>query len=425
MATGPLNGIRILEFTQIIAGSMGGQLLADLGAEMIKVEPPGGEPWRLNAQFMPFESKSYQELNRGKKSLAVDLTRPEGQAVIHRLAKDADAAVINYRPDVAARLRIDYETLRAIRPDIVYCDVTAFGREGPLADRPGYDVVVQAVSGLMASTAKLDDRGVPMLTPPAIADVTTGYAIAAGVCAALFHRAMTGQGQKVETSLLINALTVQVGGTWSFPSIPAADANQRKRLAELSESARAEGKSFAELVAARGAAIRPGGNIYYRAYLTRDGVIAIGALSASLREKVRQVLDVKHNRDEPGYDAFDPKQREIDLKLTAEVEEMIRARTTEYWEKTFEAGGVPVSRVNFVQDLIDHPQLVANDYVVELVHELSGPQRTAAPPWKMSVTPPAPQGASPPLGKHTDALLAAAGYSPQEIAGLRSSGVIR
>ena len=425
MASGPLDGVRVLELCQIIAGPLGGQFLADLGAEVIKVEPPEGEPWRANAPMRPFESKAYQELNRGKRSLAIDLAKPEGRDAVHRLVQAVDVVVINYRPDVAARLRIDYETLAALRPDLVYVDVTAFGREGDLADQPGYDIVVQAVSGLLASTGKVNAQGVPIVTPPAIADVTTGYAIAVGVCAALFHRAMTGRGQRVETSLLVNALTVQSGGSWSFSSVPAADAELWAKLADLNERARGGGMSYAELLAARDAAARPGGNIYYRCFLTSNGAIAIGALSASLRDKVRKVLRVEHKRDAPGYDPWSPEQQAADRELVQHVEEKIRARPSEYWELTFSAGGVPVSRINFVQEVIDHPQVLANDYVVDLEHEVTGPQHLAAPPWKMSLTPPQPQGASPTLGRDTDAILASLGYGPEEIESLRARGVIR
>ena len=175
--TGPLDGIRVLEFTQIIAGPLGCMLLADLGAEVIKVEPPQGEPWRLQGQFIPLESKTFQSLNRGKRSLSLDVSRPEAQAAIHRLVQDMDVVVINYRPDVAARLSIDYDTLRAIKPNLIYLDNTAFGREGPWADRPGYDIVVQAASGLTAAVGKTDDKGTPIVGP-AVADATTGYAVA-------------------------------------------------------------------------------------------------------------------------------------------------------------------------------------------------------------------------------------------------------
>jgi crotonobetainyl-CoA:carnitine CoA-transferase CaiB-like acyl-CoA transferase len=337
-----------------------------------------------------------------------------------------DVVVINYRPDIAARLRIDYDTLAAIHPSLVYADSTAFGRQGEMADQPGYDIVVQAASGLMGSSGYINARGVPGTPPPAIADTTTGYAIATGVCAALFHRAMTGQGQKVETSLLINALAIQVGGSWSFASVPAGDSTLRARLAEVHRRAGEQHMSYAELVAARDEVFRPGrANIYYRCYRTSDGLIAIGALSAALRAKVRKVLGVEHNIDEPGYDPRDVKQRALDEEVTARVEETVLAKSTEHWERAFKAGGVPAARVNFAHELIDHPQLQANDYVVELSHELSGPYRVAAPPWKMSVTPPQPQGASPPLGRDTDAVLASAGFSKKEVAALRDAGVVR
>jgi CoA:oxalate CoA-transferase len=427
MPSGPLDGIRVLEFGQIIAAPLGCQFLSDLGAEVIKVEPPGGEPWRHNASFMPNESKTFQTLNRGKKSLAIDIRSPVAQEAIHRLVKQIDVVVFNYRPDVGERLCIDYETLSRIKRDLIYVDSTAFGRQGEMAARPGYDIVVQALSGLLSSDGKLDPKGVPVTAYPAVADTTTAYAIATGVCAALFHRAMTGQGQKVETSLLINALTVQTSvGSRDFASVPPADALREKFVDRLAE-ARSGNLSYTELLAARDATFGAGqaGNVYYRCFITRDGAIAIGALSASLRSKVRAVLGIEHNRDEPGYNAQDPEQREIDRRLVVQVEEMICAETTGYWEQRFESGGVPVSRVNFVQELTGHPQVLANDYAVELKHELSGAQIGAAPPWKMSVTPPEAQGASPVLGKHTDELLLAAGYPQEQLDDLRQRRVIR
>ncbi len=421
MASGPLNGIRVLEFTQIIAGPLGCQLLCDLGAEVIKVEPPNGEPWRVYAQFVPLESKVFHALNRGKQSLAIDMASTEAQQAIHRLMPSIDVVVINYRPDVARRLGIDYETLSALRPDVIYMDNTAFGRHGAMADRPGYDIVVQAMSGLNSVVGKVDENGTP-IAPPAVADTTTGYSIAAGVCAALFHRAMTGEGQRVETSLLANALTVHMG---AFSSVPAADAEEREAFAALLENARQTGVPYAEFLKQRDALLRNRHNFYYRCFVAADGAIAVGALSASLRAKVRAVLNLDHNRDEPGYDPSDLAQREIDQTVMAQVEEIIRGETCEYWEHAFEAGGVPVSRINFVQELVDHPQVLANDYVVEVEHDLTGPERLAAPPWFMSKTPPAIQGASPPLGRDTDAILGRLGYDAEEIEKLRACGVIR
>jgi crotonobetainyl-CoA:carnitine CoA-transferase CaiB-like acyl-CoA transferase len=423
MASGPLDGTRVLEFTQIIAGPLGCQLLSDLGADVIKVEPLMGEAWRYSAPFLPAESKWYHSLNRGKKSLAMNVADPQAQEAIHRLAKDTDVVVINYRPDVAARLRIDYETLSAINPGLIYVDNTAFGREGELAARPGYDIVVQALCGLIATGGKLNEDGVPVVGPP-FADTTTGYSIATAVCAALFYRAKTGKGQKIETSLLINALMIN---NVQFSSIPLGDAEDRAKFAEVLDRAKEEGAEYSDLLAANDAKARLAqqGNVYYRCFLTSDGAIAIGALSADLRLKVKKTLGIEHNRDDAGYNPLDPAQRDFDNALVKQVEAQIRAENSDYWEHRFEAGGVPVSKVNFAQTLIDHPQIMANDYAIELDHDLSGPERLAAPPWKMSVSPPQAQSASPPLGRDNDAVLASVGYGEDEIAALRSKGVIR
>lgn len=419
---GPLVGVRILEFTQIIAGPLGCQLLADLGADVIKVEPPAGEPWRLNAQFIPLESKTYMGLNRGKRSLAIDMSKPSSQAAIHRLVQDIDVVVINYRPDVAQRLKIDYPTLAAIKPDLIYVDNTAFGREGPLADRPGYDIVVQALSGLTGAIGKFDDHGQP-LTGPAVADTTTGYAICAGTLAALYHRAMTGEGQVVETSLLTNALTIHMS---TFASIPAADGTVRDGFLDSLKQAREAGTSYTDFVKARDRAVRAaaGANIYYRCFLTKDGAISIGALSAALRAKVRAALGFEHNRDEPGYKPLAPEQIEIDEALVARIEEFFVTKTTAEWDAILTARGVPCGGINFVQELLEHPQVVANQYVIHQEHELAGPVWMQAPPWKMSKTPPEPTKASPPLGRDTDEILSDIGLSPEAIAAMRAEGAI-
>ncbi len=416
MASGPLDGVRVLEFTQIIAGPLSCQLLADLGADVIKIEPPHGEPWRLNAQFIPLESKTYQGLNRGKKSLAIDLGHPDARDVIYKLLPDIDVVVINYRPDVPAKLGIDYETLKAIKPDLIYADNTAFGREGPWANRPGYDIVVQAASGLMAGLGKLDDRGNPKVGG-AYADYTTGYSIALAVSSALFYRAQTGKGQMIETSLLSNALQIQ----GQSMSLPAADAATRGLILADLETREADGVDYAGFI--KGHERKP--QIYYRGYATRDGAIAIGALSAALRGKVRDALGVEHNRDEPGYDLTDPDQQAIDQAVNDEVETMIRAESSAHWEQVFEQHGVPVSKVHFVEELATHPQVVENQYMVALDHDLSGSQEMAAPPWKMSESPPQAQGAAPPLGRDTDTVLTTAGYSEDEVTAMRAAGVIR
>ena len=161
MIAGPLQGVRVLEFSQVIAAPFAGQFLAELGAYVTKVEPPEGESWRLQMMFAPKESGTYQGLNRGKNCITLRLTSEQAQSIVHRLVKDVDVVLINYRPDVPAKFRIDYDTLRAIKPDLIYGDLTAFGRRGPWAMRPGYDGVVQAMTGLMSGEAKLREDGSP------------------------------------------------------------------------------------------------------------------------------------------------------------------------------------------------------------------------------------------------------------------------
>jgi crotonobetainyl-CoA:carnitine CoA-transferase CaiB-like acyl-CoA transferase len=419
---GPLTGIRVLEFTQVIAGPFGCMLLADMGAEVIKVEPPGGETWRLFSQFMPGESKTFQELNRGKRSLVLNLADPRAQDVIHRLIPSVDVVVINYRPDVPANLHIDYETLSAIRPDLIYVDSTAFGRKGPMALRPGYDIVVQAVTGLMAGEGKVREDGAPeQIRSTAIADYGTGIAIAWAVSAALFHRQRTGEGQLVESSLLATALAFQSGAVMEHPIADAAfRAPARARRHELA----AQGAEYGDLLAVRNPMAAFAGNFYYRPFRTSDGAIAIGALSPSLWAKVRAAIGTDFlGMADPERDPNNPEWiAKAEVKV-AEIEGQVASKTTAEWLEAFERAGVPAGPVNFPEDMSTHPQVLANDYVIELQHELSGPQTQVAPMLKFARTPMTPEQASPPLGRDTDAYLREAGFDDREIARLRAEGV--
>jgi len=420
---GALGGSRVLEFSQIIAGPFGCQNLADMGAEVIKVEPPEGEAWRQFAQFMPGESKWFQSLNRGKRSLVLALREPAAQQIIHRLTAQMDVVVINYRPDVAARLAIDYETLRAVRPDLIYVDNTAFGRRGPWAARPGYDIVAQAVSGLMALDGKFDaENGAPQPISAPVADYATGIAVAWGVCAALYHRERTGEGQMVETTLLNSALALQGSQVMELPLADEPVAARMEQVARL----RGQGAGYAELQEAyqqRGALGAV--NIYYRCWETSDGAVAIGALSPSLWSKVRAALDTDFlGFADPEWDLSNPETAAAGLARARALEAQVRAGSTAEWLARFEQCGVPCGPIRFAEELIDDEQLAANEMIVELNHELAGPQRQVGPLLQMSATPLAAQSSSPPLGRDTDAIVADAGYSEAEIQQLRAAGVI-
>ncbi len=419
---GPLEGIKVLEFTQIIAGPFGGMMLADMGADVIKVEPVGGEPWRLALEFIPGESKTYMSLNRGKRSLPLDLTNPEAVAVVHRMMPDIDVVVINARPDVPDKLGIDYETLSAINPRVIYCDNTAFGRNGPHSYRPGYDLIIQAMSGLMAAEGKIKD-GVPQLiTSTAMADFATGIAIAWGVCAALFHRERTGRGQKVETTLLGTALGVQTG---SFMEIDAFDAERRAEFLSVLSAMRESGASYEEMDEQYIQMVSPwrGGNIYYRTYKAADGVLAVACLSDRLRKRVADILGIDDPRFSPGYDPFDEDTIAHSQELVRVAETLFRERTVDEWLETFDSVGVPAGPVRYIQELMDDEQVRANGLSVELEHSLAGKVKMVGPIINMSETPLEAMSASPALGEHTDEILAAMGYSQDEISGLKADGV--
>ena len=420
---GVLEGIRVLEFTQIIAGPFGAQHLADMGAEVIKVEPPEGEPWRLFSQFMPGESKTYQSLNRGKKSLVLKLQDPAAQEIVHKLIPSIDVVVCNYRPDLPAKLGIDYERLKAIKPNLIYVDNTAWGRKGPWAHRPGYDIIAQAVSGLMASEGKLTDTGAPgTITSTAIADYTTGVTIAWGVCAALYHRERTGEGQLIETNLLQTALAVQ--GTAAM-DLPLADELKYAKMERVKEL-RAQKAPWSEILAAyqMGQLARVG-NIYYRTYSTRDGAVAIGALSPTLWAKVRGAIPTDFlGMADPNYNPQDPEYLAFCQQAVAGVEAQMAQKSTEEWLRIFEEAGVPVGPVNFVEEAVEDPQALENDMIVELDHPLSGPQKQVAPMLRMSATPLKIQGPSPVLGADSEEIVASAGYSADDIAKLREGGII-
>lgn len=420
---GPLAGIKVIEFSQIIAGPFAGMLLADMGADVIKIEPPEGEPWRLNMPIVPLESRSFISLNRGKRSLPLDLTRPEATEIVDRLVAGADVVIVNYRPDVAPKLKIDYERLSAINPRLIYCDNTAFGRRGPESRRPGYDIIAQAISGLMASEGKISD-GVPQyIVSTPVADFATGLAMAWGICAALYVRERTGRGQKVETTLLASALAVQ---TSRFTWVELVDAEpHRQFLADLGRM-RAEGRPFEE-VYARYLEFRPRppGNIYYRTYQTKDSVIAVGCLSDPLRKRLLEVLGLHDIRFDPDYDPASPRAVEFGRELTRQAEAVFRRRTTAEWLRTFDEAGIPAGPVRFAEELFDDEQVLANDLVVELNHSVVGRVKMVGPIISMSETPLEARSASPALGEHTEEVLASLGYTPAQVAELRKRGVTR
>jgi crotonobetainyl-CoA:carnitine CoA-transferase CaiB-like acyl-CoA transferase len=424
---GPLAGIRVLDITQVVAGPFCGVVLADLGADVIKIERPGGESTRINGAFMPGESKTFHVLNRGKRSLVVDLQKPEGQALIHRMVKDADIFLINARASVPAKLHIDYETLCKIKPYIIYIENTGFVDRGPSANRSGSDIVAQAYSGLMAADAKVDDDGAPLqISASAPADYVAAISAALGACAALYHRALTGEGQKVSTSLLQAGLVLQGG---SVGKLPVFDAMALGPAFERVLAARREGKSYEEQleVRAQSGMLRKAFRLWYGGYRVKDGALILGSLTPANQDQMRRAMGITYEDDPtraPDFDSLDPANDAVCDEMKERIRKIMLTRTMDEWIERFDAEGAPVSKVQFPEELADDEQVQAMGYVVDLEHDLTGPERMVGPVVHLSKTPTGAPRAAPPLGWHTDEVLAEFGLTSEEVAKLRDTGVV-
>ena len=417
MPQGPLHGVRVLEFGIIVAAPYLGMNLADLGADVIKVEPLEGEPRRNNGTI-PGTSRVFQWVNRGKRSLQIDLKHPAGLALIHRMVKDVDVVAINYRPGVPKRLGIDYETLSQINPRLIYAEITGFGSEGPMASDGGADVSAQAYSGAMAANGKVDEHGAPeTIGGVLLGDSSSGLGGAMGVCAALFHRERTGEGQYVEASLVGAAMAIE-GITPMRDG--ETDRVSRSKIIEQYAEIRARGGTYQELLDARkdGAAARRGSN-YWGGYNARDGALAISANTVAGRLKVRRVLGLEGaGTDDPAVNPTDPDFPELVAAERADMERIIRTRTVKEWMADFRAAEAPVAPVLLPEEVADDEQ--GKYYFQDLVHSVTGPEKHVKPIVQFSRTPSFIRSPADMPGEHVDEILHEFGVSDEEIAELRA-----
>ena len=417
--SGPLDGIKVIEFTQIIAGPFGGMLLSDMGAEVIKIEPLEGDPWRGHNEFLPNESRNFIGLNRGKRSLPLNIKDPEGLKIVHKLVETTDVVISNARPDVPKKLGIDYETLSKINPQIIYCDNTSFGRKGPDNWRPGYDLVIQAMSGLIAGENKLEDD-IPKPSAIAVSDYTTGVVIAWGVSAALYARERTGQGQRIETSLLNTALALQA----NFIELEEYNKPQHEGFTETISALREANTDYSIMRDQHQELF--GNNIrfkmYYTTYATSNGIIAVGCLNETLRRKASKIIEI----NDPIFESPPRHVSEDEYEnMYTNAKNNIRSNTTNYWLDKFDNVGVPAGPVKFVQELLEDEQILENDMLIELEHTSAGKVKMISPLLKMSDTKLNPKLASPMLGEHTDEILGDLGYSKEKIAELKNKNITK
>lgn len=423
---GPLAGTRVLEFSQIVAGPVAGLNLADLGADVIKVEPPSGDSHRFVGTTVPGESKMFQGNNRGKRSLVVDVSEPEGLALIQRLMPTVDVVISNFRLGVPERLGIDYSSLRLIRPDLIYVQITGFGESGPGAKWAGSDLVAQAHSGIMAIEGKMTPSGVPQRLEIPVSDYAAGLAAAMAVCAALLQRERTGEGQYISTSLLRAALQLQ---NRVVMREPVSDVTLRDPRVAALQLARENGAGFAELLKVRegrGGTLASPFALYYRVYQTADGSLALGALTPQNRDAIRRVLGIlgAELSDSPDFDAADPACIEATNRWREQLEARFLSVGVDEWLAAFIAAGVPCARLNFPEEMTDDPQANADQAFLELEHTVTGPQKVVGPIVTMSNARTGSSLPAPSLGEHTRAILSELGLSTADIDRLAGARVI-
>ncbi|MBP30881.1 CoA transferase [Methylobacterium sp.] len=395
--SGPLAGMRVIELAHIMAGPVCGLMLADMGAEVIKVEKMDGDDTRRTVPpALEGESAAYMMMNRGKRGISLDLKDPDGVAVLRRLLKGADALIENYRGGTMERLGIGYETLREEFPALVYCSLSGFGRTGPYAERAGFDLVAQGMSGLMSITGEGPGRP-PMKCGPPVTDITAGILAAMGVLAAYSNRLRTGKGQAVDTSLF------EAGITHTYWQ--------------------------SAIAMATGIAPGPMGSAHplnapYEAFETADGWITIGAANQTNWLRLLKAIGAEALADDPRF-AVNRDRMTNRQDLAGTLAPIFRAHSSAEWLARLEAGGVPAGPVLDVNAMHRDPQALAREMVVEVEHPRVGRMKTLGLPVKFSETPGRVHGPAPLLGEHSRAILAEAGYASAEIDALIARGVVR
>jgi crotonobetainyl-CoA:carnitine CoA-transferase CaiB-like acyl-CoA transferase len=391
----PLDGVRVVDLSRVLAGPWSTQLLADMGAEVVKVEEPGrGDDTRAWPPFLGGESTYFMSVNRGKKSVTLDLKAEAGKTVLRRLLAGADVLVENFRPGTLERLGFGWAAVHALNPRLVYASISGFGESGPEAWRPGYDLIVQGESGIMDLTGFPD--GPPVKVGNSIADLAAGTMAAHGVVLALFARERTGAGQKVEIAMLevmASLLTYQGQAYLATGKSPRRRGNQHPSI------------------------------VPYEVFRAADGYLTVGVANNSLWGRFCQALGHPELATDPRFDteARRVENREVLVPLLGGI---FAGAPAADWIERLGKAGVPAGRIRSVGEVLESEHLQARGALVTLTHPTAGAMRMVGPPIRLHGTPGAAAAPAPLLGQHTDEVLAGLGYAPDAVAALRRERVV-
>jgi crotonobetainyl-CoA:carnitine CoA-transferase CaiB-like acyl-CoA transferase len=396
-SAGPLSGIRVLDLSRILAGPFATMTLADLGAEVIKVEAPGkGDDTReWGPPFLAGESTYFLSVNRSKLGITLDFKKPKGRDLLLRLIERADVLIENFRTGALKRAGLAYEDLASRFPRLIYCSITGYGHTGPRRSEPGFDALIQGESGVMSVTG--DPGGPPFKMGVSVADITTGMYAVQGILAALYGRQQTGMGQKIDVALLdsmISTLTYQSAIYFATGRTPERMGNRHPSIAP------------------------------YETFEASDGYFTLGVTNDSQWHSFCRAVEVQDLESDPAFASVRLRVENYGT-LRARLSTLFLTRTAAFWIGRLRTAGVPCGEVRTVSQALEDPQLRARDMILEFEHPVAGRIRCTGCPLKMSGSP-APQGSPPPLhGQHNREVYGAIlGLSDEDLATLRSDGVI-
>lgn len=392
---GPLHGIKVIDLTRVLAGPFCTMTLADLGAEIIKIEKPGtGDDSRAFGPHLHGESAYFMSINRGKKSLTLDLKAEKGREIFLKLVKDADVVVENFKPGVMKKLGLDYAALKKINPKLIYCASSGFGQTGPYSSRPAYDLIIQGMGGLMSITGP--DASQPTKVGSSIADIFAGVFSAIGILSALYNRTHTGKGQMVDVAMLDCMVAILENAIARFTGSgidPVPIGNRHPSIAP------------------------------FTSVRTADGYINIACGNDALWLKLCEIIERPGLATDKRYESNRSRCDHMP-DLLPQLNEAMQGQTSSYWLKKLEEGHVPAGPINTISQVLSDPQVLARNMLLEIAHPVAGMVKVPGSPVKLSDTPAEVKAPAPVLGQHNDEILASLGYSAQQIESFKAEAVI-